>query len=76
MQVAWVPGSFELAVVAKSMAKSGRYDAVITVGAVVRPRARPPPPLAENLKKRTALLLAKPNCVPLTRPGTAGRAVW
>jgi len=76
MQVAWVPGSFELAVVAKSMAKSGRYDAVITVGAVVRPRARPPPPLAENLKKRTALVLAKPNCVPLTRPGTAGRAVW
>ena len=34
-QVAWVPGSFELPLVAKAMAKSGKYDAVITVGAVV-----------------------------------------
>ncbi|KAK9918867.1 hypothetical protein WJX75_007660 [Coccomyxa subellipsoidea] len=34
--VAWVPGSFELPLVAKAMAKSGKYDAVITVGAVVR----------------------------------------
>ena len=37
-QVAWVPGSFELPVVAKSMARSGRFDAVVTVGAVVGPR--------------------------------------
>ncbi len=36
LQVAWVPGSFELPLVAKAMAKSGEYDAVITVGAVVR----------------------------------------
>ena len=35
-QVAWVPGSFELPVLAAAMAKSGQYDAVITVGAVVR----------------------------------------
>jgi hypothetical protein len=34
-QVAWVPGSFELPLVAKAIAKSGKYDAVITVGAVV-----------------------------------------
>jgi 6,7-dimethyl-8-ribityllumazine synthase len=34
-QVAWVPGSFELPVLAAAMAKSGKYDAVITVGAVV-----------------------------------------
>lgn len=34
-QVAWVPGSFEMPVVAKAMAKSGKFDAVITVGAVV-----------------------------------------
>ncbi len=34
-QVAWVPGSFELPLVAKHMAKSGKFDAVITVGAVV-----------------------------------------
>lgn len=34
--VAWVPGAFEIPVVAKRMAKSGRYDAVICLGAVIR----------------------------------------
>ena len=34
--VAWVPGSFELPVVAKKMAESGRYDAVICLGAVIK----------------------------------------
>lgn len=34
--VGWVPGSFELPVVAKTMAKSGRYHAVICLGAVIR----------------------------------------
>ena len=33
---AWVPGSFELPVVAKTLAESGRYDAVICLGAVIR----------------------------------------
>jgi hypothetical protein len=33
--VAWVPGSFELPVVAKAMAKSGKYDAVVAIGVVV-----------------------------------------
>ncbi len=33
---AWVPGSFELPVVAKTLAASGRYDAVICLGAVIR----------------------------------------
>ena len=32
----WVPGSFELPVVAKSMAKSGSFDAILCIGAVVR----------------------------------------
>ncbi|KAK9830893.1 hypothetical protein WJX81_002120 [Elliptochloris bilobata] len=36
VEVAWVPGSFELPLVAKSMARSGRFDAIVTVGAVVR----------------------------------------
>lgn len=40
-QVAWVPGSFEMPIVAKAMAKSGRFDAVITVGAVVGSRPAP-----------------------------------
>ena len=34
--VAWVPGAFEIPVVAKTMADSGKYDAVIALGAVIR----------------------------------------
>ena len=34
--VAWVPGAFEIPLAAQAMAKSGRYDAVITLGAVIR----------------------------------------
>ena len=33
---AWVPGAFEIPVVAKKMAASGKYDAVICLGAVIR----------------------------------------
>lgn len=33
---AWVPGAFEIPVAAQKMAKSGKYDAVICVGAVIR----------------------------------------
>jgi 6,7-dimethyl-8-ribityllumazine synthase len=36
VDVAWVPGSYELPLVAKRMALSGRYDAVICLGAVIR----------------------------------------
>ena len=36
LDVAWVPGSFELPLVAQSMARSGRYDVLITLGAVIR----------------------------------------
>ncbi|MDY3971580.1 MAG: 6,7-dimethyl-8-ribityllumazine synthase [Clostridia bacterium] len=36
MSVAWVPGAFEIPVIAKRMASSGKYDAVICVGAVIR----------------------------------------
>lgn len=34
--VAWVPGAFEIPLVAKKMAESRGYDAVITLGAVIR----------------------------------------
>ena len=34
--VAWVPGAFEIPLAAQAMAKSGRYDAVIALGAVIR----------------------------------------
>ncbi len=36
VDVAWVPGAFELPLVAKKMATSGKYDAVITLGTVIR----------------------------------------
>lgn len=36
VDVAWCPGAFEVPVVAKKMAASGAYDAVICLGAVIR----------------------------------------
>jgi 6,7-dimethyl-8-ribityllumazine synthase len=36
IEVAWTPGSFEIPLVAKKMADSGRYAAIICLGAVIR----------------------------------------
>ncbi|MDE6103898.1 MAG: 6,7-dimethyl-8-ribityllumazine synthase [Oscillospiraceae bacterium] len=36
IDVAWVPGAFEIPLIAKKMASSGKYDAVICLGAVIR----------------------------------------
>lgn len=36
VDVAWVPGAFEIPLAAKKLAASGKYDAVICVGAVIR----------------------------------------
>jgi 6,7-dimethyl-8-ribityllumazine synthase len=36
VDVVWVPGSFEIPVVARELALSGRYDALICLGAVIR----------------------------------------
>jgi len=36
IDVAWTPGCFEIPLVAKKMAQSGKYDAVICLGAVIR----------------------------------------
>lgn len=36
IELAWVPGAFEIPLVAKKMAKSGKYDAVICLGAVIK----------------------------------------
>lgn len=36
LTVAWVPGAFEIPMTAKKLAESGKYDAVICLGAVIR----------------------------------------
>ena len=36
IETAWVPGAFEIPLIASRMAKSGKYDAIICLGAVIR----------------------------------------
>ncbi|WP_179299321.1 6,7-dimethyl-8-ribityllumazine synthase [Staphylococcus delphini] len=36
VDIAYVPGAFELPIVAKKMAQTGKYDAVVTLGCVIR----------------------------------------
>jgi len=36
ISVAWVPGAFEIPLIAKKMAQTGNYDAVICLGAIIR----------------------------------------
>ncbi|MHA0855505.1 6,7-dimethyl-8-ribityllumazine synthase [Paenibacillus sp. CMAA1364] len=36
IDVAWVPGVFEIPLIAQKMAESGKYDAIITLGTVIR----------------------------------------
>lgn len=36
IDIAWVPGAFEIPLIASKMANSGKYDAVICLGAVIR----------------------------------------
>ena len=36
IDVAWVPGAFEIPLIAKKMANSGKYDAIICLGTVIR----------------------------------------
>lgn len=36
IDVIWTPGAFEIPIIAKKAAKSGKYDAIITLGAVIK----------------------------------------
>ena len=36
IDIAWTPGSFEIPLIAKKLAESGKYDAVVCLGAVIR----------------------------------------
>ena len=54
-EVFWVPGSFELPLVAKKVAESGRFDAVIGLGCVIRGQT----PHFEYIAKEVAQGLAR-----------------
>ena len=36
IEIAWVPGAFEIPMIAKKMIESGKYDAIVCLGAVIR----------------------------------------
>ena len=36
LDIVWVPGSFELPIVSQALARKGKYEVVITLGAVIR----------------------------------------
>lgn len=36
IDIAWVPGAFEIPLVARQLAESGRYDAVVCLGVIIR----------------------------------------
>lgn len=36
IEIIWVPGAFEMPLIAKKLAKSGKYDGVLCIGAVIR----------------------------------------
>ena len=36
IELAWVPGAFEIPIIAKKMAESGKYDAVLCLGAIIK----------------------------------------
>ena len=36
LDIAWVPGSFELPIISQKLARTGKYDVLITLGAVIR----------------------------------------
>ena len=36
IDIAWVPGAFEIPLIAQKLARSGKYNAIITLGAVIR----------------------------------------
>jgi 6,7-dimethyl-8-ribityllumazine synthase len=47
--VAWVPGSYEIPVACKTMAKSGKYDAIVCIGAVIKGAVRIFSPLRSKI---------------------------
>lgn len=59
VHVAWVPGAFEIPLVASKMAKSGKYDAVICLGAVIRALPAITTTSARSLKRHRSSFAGK-----------------
>ena len=80
-----VPGAFELPLIAKTLAGSGRYDAVVCLGAVIRGETTTmtwsvaKPLLASHPPHWRPRYLSSSACLPprtLTKPSTALEARW
>lgn len=73
---AWVPGAFEIPLIAQKMAESGKYDAVICLGAVIRGATSTMTWSAANRLKaspRHPLRRASPSCSASSRRKTSNR---
>ncbi|MCL6631160.1 MAG: 6,7-dimethyl-8-ribityllumazine synthase [Alicyclobacillus herbarius] len=62
IDVAWVPGAFEIPFIAKQLAQSGRYDAVVALGAVIRGATPHFDYVAGEVAKGVAQVSLQSNC--------------
>lgn len=62
IELAWVPGAFEIPTVAKKLALSGKYDAVICLGAVIRGATPHFDYVAAEVSKGIAQVSLSTNC--------------
>ena len=56
IDLAWVPGAFEIPIVAKKMAASGKYDAVLCLGAVIKGSTSHYDDVCAEVSKGTAMV--------------------
>ena len=71
IDVAWVPGAFEIPLIAKKMAKSGKYDAVICLGAVIRGATSHYDYVCNEVSKGIASVSLESE-IPVTKAGNKG----
>ena len=72
IQTAWVPGAFEIPLIASKMAKSGKYDAVICLGAVIRGSTSHYDYVCNESPPRTS---SRPSSAPAARRATRAPSV-
>ena len=70
--VAWVPGAFEIPMVAKKMAQSGKYDGIICLGAVIRGATSHYDYVCNEVSKGIAWRNSSPTSNPLLPSNTYG----